>query len=226
MKLSDRATRYFNNLQRIDKYFLDKEKTIEYCKRQNFPLTETLLDVQVNFSGYKLTIGNGKGHGFLLRLFAKCDFDEDRKIEVYHFGETYIVDFGEHDTAPFYFYITELGELCTLGDHDGDMPNIVCSSIEKYIEQYALQDELVSQINGRYYYEVLNNEELTRLLELNFIKIEECSDRYAQWFTNGQLTIDKGTWLQRPEFYLHVYGQNEESINKFVSSLKSNKIIK
>ena len=153
------------------------------------------------------------------------DFNENREIEFYYFGETYIVNFGEHDTAQFNFYITSLGELCTLGHRDGDIPNIVCSSIETFIEQYALQDELASQTKDPSYYEILNNAELTKLLEQDFTKIGECSDKYSQWYTNGQLTIDRGTWLDRPEFYIHVYGQDRESCNKFVEHLNQYKII-
>jgi hypothetical protein len=179
MTLSERATKYFSTLKRINEFYLDKEKTIEYCKTQNFPLTERLLDIQTKFSGYKLTIRNHSGHGFLLRLFAEYDFKENREIEFYFFGETYVVDFGEHDTAQFQFYITNLGELCTLGHHDGDTPNIICSSIEKFIEQYALQNELALQTKNPYYHDILNNEELTKLLEQDFDKIEECSDKYS-----------------------------------------------
>ena len=225
MTLSERATKYLGTLNRIGKFHLDKEKTIEYCKKQNFHLTERLLDIQTKFSGYKLTIRNDSGHSFLLRLFAEYDFNENREIEFYFFGDTYVVVFGEHDTAQFQFYITNLGELCTLGHHDGDTPNIICSSIEKFIEQYALQNELALQTKNPYYYDILNIEELTKLLEQDFAKIEECSDKYSQWFTNGRLTIDRGTWLDRPEFYLHVYGQNKESCDKFVDQLKQNKII-
>ena len=225
MTLSERATKYFGNLKRMDEFSLDKEKTIEYCARQNFPLTERLLDVQTKFSGYKLTIKNDRGHGFLLRLFAKYDFDENREIEFYFFGENYVVDFGEHDTAPFHFYITNEGELCTLGHHDGDTPNIVCSSIEKYIEQYALLDQLALQSKNPYYHDILNIEKLSELLERDFNKIEECSDKYSQWFTDGQLTINRGPWLDRPEYYLHVYGRKKESCDKFVDDLKQSKII-
>ena len=225
MQLTDRATKYLNELKRIDELVLDKQETIDYCKRQNFPLTETLLRVQMKFSGYKLTIRNDKGHGFLLRLFAKYDIEENRNIEFYYVGDNYVVDFGEHDTAPFHFYISDLGELCTLGHHEGDTPNIVCSSIEKYIEQYALLNDLALQQKDKCYHDFLKSDELTRLLELGFTKIEECSDKYSQWFTNGHLTIDKGTWLDRPEFYLRVYGQDEGSINEFVASLKKDKII-
>jgi hypothetical protein len=225
MKLSERARKYFSKLKRIGEFYLDKEKTIDYCKRQNFPLTQTLLDVQTNFSGYKLALKNDKGHGFLLRLFAKYDFDKNREIEFYFFGETYVVDFGQHDTAQVNFYITSLGELCTLGHNEGDKPNIVCSSIEKFIEQYALQDELALHTTNPFYHEILNNEELTKLLERDFAIIEECSDKYSQWYTNKQLTIDRGTWLDRPEFYLHVYGKNKESCDKFVDHLNQRKII-
>jgi len=225
MTLSERATRYFNKLKRDEELFLNKETTIDYCKKQNFPLTNTLLKIETNFSGYKLTITNDTGHGFLLRLFGKYDFDENREIEYYHFGDSYVVDFGEHDTAPFHFYVTDKGELCTLGHQEGETPNIVCSSIEKCIEQYALMEELTSQKKDRCYYEVLNSEALNKVLEQLFTKIEECSDKYSQWFTNGQLTVDKGTWLDRPEFYLHVYGQSETSINDFVSNLKNLNLI-
>ena len=83
MTLTERATKYFSKLKRIDEFYIDRERTIEYCKRQNFVLTKELLDVQVNFSGYKLTITNDRGHGFLLRLFSEFDFAENRNIEVY-----------------------------------------------------------------------------------------------------------------------------------------------
>jgi hypothetical protein len=225
MKLTERAIKYFSKLKRIDEFYLDREKTIDYCRRQNFPLTETLLDVQSNFSGYKLTVRNDFEYGFLLRLFTKDDFNENREIEFYYFGETYVVDFGVHDVAPFHFYITSLAELCTLGHQDGDIPSIVCSSIENFIEQYALKDELALQTKNPYYHEVLNNEELTKLLQQDFTKIKECSDKYSQWYTNGQLTIDRGTWLGRSEFYLHVYGQNKHICDKYVHHLKQSKIV-
>ncbi len=225
MTLTERATKYLNRLERNNEFHLDKETTIEYYKQQNFPLNENLVDIQTNFSGYKLTITNDKGHGFLLRLFSKTDVKNNNQIEVYQFGETYVVDFGEHDIAQFRFYIKNLGELCTLGHHDDDTPNIVCSSIKKFVEQYALQNELASQAKNPYYHDILNNQELTEILQQDFTKIDECSDKYSQWFTNGQLTIDKGTWLDRPEFYLHVYGQTKENCDKFVAYLEQLKII-
>ena len=225
MTLTERARKYFSRLERNGEFCLDRETTAKYCNLHNFPLNENLLDIQVNFSGYKLTILNDKGHGFLLRLFSKADVKNNSEIEVYYFDKTYVVDFGEHDAAQFNFYITNLGELCTLGHHDGDIPNIVCSSIEKFVEQYALKDELAFQTKNPYYHDILNMEELTKLLERDFAKIKECSDKYSQWFTNGQLTIDKGTWLDRPEFYLHVYGQEKESCDKFIDELKQHKIL-
>ena len=225
MKLSERATNYFRKLKRREEYALSREKTVEYCRKQDFPLTDVLLDVQTNFSGYKLTIRNDDGHGFLLCLFGKFDFDENREIEYYYFGETYVVDFGAHDTAQFHFFITNSGELCTLGQDDGDTPNIICSSIETYIEQYAIKDELAAKARNPYYYKVLNNDALSKLFEEDFTRIVECSDKYSEWVTNGELTIEKGTLLGKPEFYFHVYGQTRELCDNLVNELKHSKII-
>jgi hypothetical protein len=225
MILTERAIKYFNRLKRNSEFYLEKETTIEYFNQQNFPINEKLIDIQVKFSGYKLTITNDSGHGFLLRLFSSNDVKNNIKIEAYHFDKTYILDFGEHDTSQFNFYITNLGELCTLQHRKNDTPNIICSSIEKLIEQYALQDELNLQVKYPFYYEILNNEELTKLLKQDFTEIVECSDKYSQWHTNGQLTIDRGTWLDRPQFYLHVYGQTKENCEKFVANLKQVKLI-
>ncbi|CAN5627975.1 hypothetical protein BH11BAC3_BH11BAC3_34440 [soil metagenome] len=225
MTLTERASKYLNTLQRNSEFYLDRETTIEYCNKKKLIVSENLLDIQVHFSGYKLTIKNDIGNGFLLKLFSKADVKNNREIEVYHFDKTYVVDFGEHDTAQFRFFITNSGELCTLGHQDKDTPNIICSSIEKFVEQYALQDELALQTKNLYYHTITNAEELIKLLERDFTKIEECSDKYSQWFTNGQLTVDKGTWLDRPEFYLHIYGRKKENCDKFVENLRHYKII-
>jgi hypothetical protein len=223
--LTERAAKYLNRLKRDNEFSLDRETVIQYCKQQDFPINEKLVDVQLNFSGYKLTITNKPGGGFLLRLFSKTAVNNNHEIEVYHFDKSYVVDFGAHDTAQLHFYITNSGELCTLGHHSDDTPNIICSSIETFIEQYALRDELSLQAKNSYFYEILNNTELIKRLERDFTTITECSDKYAQWYTNGQLTIERGTWLDRPEFYLHVYGQDEAHWNKFVDGLKQSKII-
>lgn len=225
MTLSERAVRYFNSLERSNKWVCDETSTIEYLKKQNLPLNKILIEIQSNFSGYKLTVKGRHGHYFLLNLFSKGDIKGNKSINIYRFENTYLLDFGEHEYAQVNFYITEFGELCTWGHEDEDKPNIICSSIEKFIEQYALQNELGNQEENEYYYNVVDNKGLTNLLKQDFDKIKECSDKYCQWYTNGQLTIVKGTWFDRSEFYLHVYGETKKNCDAMIDKLKLNKLI-
>lgn len=225
MTLSERAKTYLRKLKRVSKWQKDSAATREYFLRQNLKVNETLVEIQEKFSGYELSIKNKPGHTFLLYLFSKIDIELNNKIELYYFGSNYLIDFGEHKTAPLNFYITDLGEICTLGTNEDDKPHIICSSVQKFIEQYALQNELTNQTESKYYYDIIDNEQLNRIIANSFSEIKECSDSYSQWYSNGQLTIVKGVLLDIAEVYLHVYGQNELVCNAFIESLKNAKIV-
>lgn len=225
MELSVRAKKYLSGLSRIDDYLLSEQETVAYCKQQNFPLNQTLLDIQLGYSGYKLTVKGNKRDSFLLSLFSRHDVKGNLKIEFYRFDDIYVVDFGQHETAPFHFFITNLGAICTLGHEDGEQPNIICSSVEQYIERYALWDELALQKKDPHYHELINAPALISMLEQGFTRVEVCCDAYGEWFTDGTFTVEKGTWLDRPAFYLTVYGPDEKSIEGFVNRLKDNGVI-
>jgi hypothetical protein len=225
MILSERAKTYLRKLKRIEKWQKESAATREYFIRQNLQVNEILVKIQENFSGYKLSIRNKSEDTFLLSLFSKTDIEQNNKIELCYFDNNYLIDFGEHQTAQFNFYITDLGEICTLGINEDDKPNIICSSVEKFIEQYALQDELTNQTESKYYYDIINNEQLSRIIANGFNEMRECSDNYSHWYSNGQLTIVQGIWLDRAEFYLHVYGQNEIVCNDFIENLKKANVV-
>ena len=225
MTLSVRAKKYLSGLSRIDDYLFSEQDTIAYCDKQNFPLTDTLLQIQVEYSGYHLMIRGNKRDSFLLSLFSRDDVKKNREIKFYRFDDIYVVDFGSHATAPFHFFITNLGAICTLGHEEGEQPNIICSSVEKCVERYALWDELALQKKDPHYYELINAPALISMLEQGFKLIEACSDAYAEWFTDGTFTVEKGTWLDRPAFYVTVYGPDEKNIEGFVNRLKENGVI-
>lgn len=225
MILSERAAAYLRKQKRITKYYTDSNLTSKYFARQNIKINEILVAIQANFSGYKLTINNKPNHTFLLSLFSKEAIEANKKIELYSFKNGYLLDFGEHETAPFNFYITDLGEICTLGVNDGDKPNIVCSSVEKFIEQYALRNELTTQKEDAYYYSIIDIEKLNNVFAANFIKINACSDKYTEWHSNDHLIIEKGTCLDKPEFYLHVYSETENINTSFINHLKNENIL-
>jgi hypothetical protein len=223
--LSQRARAYLSTLVRNDEWVTNPAMVIEYFTKQGVFLSDNLLKVQLDYSGYKLTIKGDPGHAFLLNFISKRDVSKNTEIVSYPLKRGYLLEFGEHATAQFTFYITDEGEICTWGPEVGDEPNIICSSVEKFIEQYALQNELTAQVEYPGYYKISNLEQLESMLHQDFDEITVCSDMHSYWGTNETLTVVKGTWLHEPKFYLHVYGKNRDTCVRFIDKLKFLSII-
>jgi hypothetical protein len=224
--LSQRAKTYLNGLRRADAWMAVSEKVAEYFANQKLLLTYELSKIQTLYSGYNLTIYRDPGHTFLLNFISKKEVSSNAEILFYIVDNKRLIEFGAHATAQFTFYITDLGEICTWGPEVGEKPNIICSTVEKYIEQYALKNELATQVEHPGYYQVTDAKQLDELLYREFIKTSECSDDYSYWGSNGFLTVVKGTWLHEPKFYLHVYGRSPEVCIEFIKRLKVAELIK
>ena len=223
--LTQRARLYLNGIRRDKEWSADPEKVAAYFVKQKLQLSSELLKVQLLYSGYELILHGHPGRTFLLNFISKQAVSSNAEIGFYPVDNGYLLEFGEHATAQFTFYITDCGEVCTWEPEVGDEPNIVCSSVEKYIEQYALKNELSSQDEHPNYYQVLNLNELNAVLHQEFIEIPECTDAYSYWCFNDFLTVAKGTWLHEPTFYFHVYGKSKSACASFVERLKSASII-
>jgi hypothetical protein len=227
MLLSKRATKYLSTLFRLQEWVAGRDIFIEYLRKQKFQLTEILIDIQVNYSGYRLVIENSTNSTFLLNFFSLNDIFSNNEIEFYQLeNDTYLLEFGNHETAQLNFFITNFGELCTWSIYGEEKPNVIASSIEIFIEQYALRNELSNQYENAHYYNINDSEKLSNILVKEFIEIKECSDRYSYWCSNTQLTIEKGTWLDKAEPYLHIYGNDKNLCNEFIDRLKLEKIIR
>ncbi len=223
MTLSTRAEKYVEGLRRLDKWTCDRKTIVEYFDYHGFPLFEPLIDFQVNFSGLKLKIDGHRNRSFLLRLFSRNAIDKKERFRYWQKVDDYWVDCGEHETAQYNFYINQNGEICVDSD---DTPNIICSSVEKMIEQYAWENKLSSLYENPFYYNLGDTVKLKTLLQREkFYVINECSDKYSTWVTNGDITIIRGTWLESPEFYLHFYAHSEEKCERIISRMKTEKII-
>lgn len=223
--LSQRARAYLSTLVRADEWVTNSAMVTEYFTKQDVFLSSNLLKVQLDYSGYKLTIKGDPGHTFLLNFISRKDVSKNNEMVCYPIEQGYLLEFGAHATAQFTFYITNEGKICTWGPEVGDEPNIICSSVEKFIEQYALQNELTAQIEYPGYYKISNLEQLENLLYQDFDEIVVCSDIQSYWGTSGALTVVKGTWLHEPKFYLHVYGKNRDTCARFIDKLKLLSII-
>ena len=224
MTISERAQKYLQTLKRDSDFVSQEEETKEYLSRQDIETTAEFLKFQMQYSGYELTINNDSGNSFSASLFSKNQIQRHLKLEIETAGDRSIEICGDHKTAQFTFYLTDKGEFCTLDDTN--LPNILHSSFDKLIEEYALRNEISDWASTPYYHEIKNIDKLERVMHVDFEVIEECSDEYSTWWKKDNLIAVKGVWLDRPEFYFRIYGKKKSECNDFIEELIDNNILK
>jgi hypothetical protein len=224
MGLSERARQYLNTLKRDNRFVSDELETRDYLIAQGIEPYEQFLRYQVAYSGYELTIQNDPGHGFSCRLLSKSQIQKNTKLDVTKIGDTLIQDCGVHKTAQFNFFLTDRGELCTL--NNDDLPNVLNSSFDKFVEKYALINHISHWARNPYYFEVLRPEELNLVMGERFNDIEECTDSFEHWWTDGRIVAVRGAWLDRPECYFHIYGVQRQLCDNIIEDLKALAILK
>ncbi len=127
--------------------------------------------------------------------------------------------------AQFYFVISENGQICTY-DNSDETVNIIASSFDKFIENYAMND-LIKQKNKYehpFYYDIIDNDSFETLTK-DYLEYKTASDDYNKWLSIDNLIISKETWYDKPSFSIHVYGENSNHCEKFIKMLKDKKII-
>jgi len=217
-----------SSLRRDRGWIATAEQTERYFEKNNFPPTEALINYQANFSGLELMVGKDRRGLFKAELFTKSRIlnnspisaNEDYFLE----GEKFYFNCGTHATAQFQFYISDVGEICT--DLDDDIINVLYSSFEKKIEQYALRNEIQNWQEDPVYYEIENQLSLEKYMEQGFDLIEECSDAYNSWWGNKDLIIANSTWLDRKEKYFHIYGKKLDYCKLLIEEFKNQRILK
>jgi hypothetical protein len=224
MNLSERAVQYIKTLKRDNQYVSNEDETRDYLARQGIAPYQQFVNYQVNYSGYQLTINGDPGHSFSCRLFSKKQIQKNEGLDIIRTGVTLVHECGDHRTAQFNFFLTDRGELCTLDD--SNLPNVLNSSFDKLVEEYAFRNEISHWDSNPYYFEVWSPEGLKAFMENRFNIIEECSDSFATWWTNNQIVAVKGVWLDRPEFYFHVYGTARKLCDDLIVELKRENILK
>ena len=222
-QFSVRAEKYIAKLKKLNKWSCDKETVTKYFENQEFPIFKPLVRFQVRYSGLELSIENNKAEEFSLRLFSKKGIEMNESLDYFEENGDYWFDCGYHARAQFNFYINQIGEICA--ESGGNM-NIIHSSIEMMIEKYALLDSLSKLHEDSYYYNIQNVDKFnTFMAQEKFRLIKDCCDKYLKCFTNESMTIIQGTWLDNPDFYLHIYSKNKAGATQLVERLKKEKIL-
>jgi hypothetical protein len=226
MRFSNKAYKYLNKLSRDKNLTVsDKQDVIDYLKNQSILPFDKIVEFQTDFSGLELTITNKPKSTFQASLFSKEDILQNNPINTVEVEGKLYFYCGDHTTAQFPFVIGENGQICTYNQKDKTV-NIISSSFDKFIETYAFKD-LIGQ-NKKYEHPFcydLNNHSSFEELSKRFFRHDKSSDEYSQWFSDGKLIILKGTWYDRPDFYIHIYGEDGEQCESFLQHLKDNLII-
>jgi hypothetical protein len=221
--LSDRGQKYLASLSRDRDWTSEKEIIQQYLLKNGIKEFVGLVDFQIKYSGYTLSKRNKPTDSFTARLLSQRQMKSGERLDYLELDNKFLIQCGDHKTAQFNFYLTHLGEFCTIDDQD--KVNILSSSFDKEVERYAIHNQFANWIEDPYYYDLGSIDNLN-VLTRDFQTIEECSDPYCSWWTDEKIMVIKGTWLDRAEFYIHAYGRSEPELNKFIERIKKDQIIK
>jgi len=221
--LSERAINYLQKLDRDKDAIVDRKQIEQYFQQQGVPIFDPVVDFGVSYSGFTFKSKTKKSDSFSSFLVWMDDIKLNRQFNFEKQDNGYLFYCGQHETAQFYFYIDQEGQFCSNG-HKG--ANILSSTFDVEVEQYAYKDGLNGWIEYPYFYNLINTDALQLKLASSFDTILECTDIYNRWFSNDNIIIQKGIWLDNPTSYLHFYGKTNDIVEKIVDELKKNEIIK
>jgi hypothetical protein len=226
MRFSNIANQYLEGLHRNKKWvFSDSEKLATYLIQQGVPPFERIIDFQLNFSGFELTITGKPSSTFNATLFLPPHIEANAEIDFIKIQDKYYFDCGDHRTAQFWFVIGDSGEIGTYNNND-ETVNIMFSSFDKFIETNALED--LCQKNKKYehpaYLSVIDMQLFDDYFR-DFQFHEAGNDSYNTWLSNEQIIVHRGRWYDRPASYLHLYGDKQRECKLLIDSLTKQKII-
>jgi hypothetical protein len=226
MSLSERATRYLEIINKTrEPTCTDLDLIKKYMISQGIPAFEKILEFQLYYAGLKFKVANNRSSAFEASLFLKKDIKSHSPINCVVLDGGYYFFCGNHATAQFHFALSEKGRLCTYDEKDKTV-TVISSSFTRFIEEYALKDELCK--NNKFempsYYEITDMPGLNRLM-VEFSPYPELGDEYNQWFENNGLIVEIFTWLDRQEKGVHIFADNEKQAIDFVQLLIEKKFI-
>ncbi len=217
MPLTDRATKYLKKQKRDWAWHADKVTTTLYLTSCGLPSFEALLDFQSSYSGYYLANETKVSDGFSLKLFSKKHLLMLRGIDCEKIGGHYYFPCGEHKSAQFNFALCDNGNLCI-----NDEPiQVIKSSIEILIEQYALSDEYEDWFELPYYYHLERADLLESYIQTksHYKLILECSDEFNQWLMSDTCILVKAIWWGDEGFSIHIFGRTEKDARLLAEEL-------
>src|SRR5262245_51604312 len=125
MRFSNIAHQYLEGLHRNKEWvFSNSEKLATYVIQQGIPPFESIIDFQLNFSGYELIITGKRSSTFKANLFLPSHIEANAELDFIKIQDKYYFDCGDQQTAPFHFVISDSGEIATYS-HNDETVNII-----------------------------------------------------------------------------------------------------
>lgn len=112
MNLTERAQAYLKTLNRDADWITDQSETESYLSRMNLRNPQAILNAQLNFSGYHLTIHENEKHSYEINFISKFHVAKNKKVYSEMVDDEMIVDF-ENSEKTYHYFITEKGYICT-----------------------------------------------------------------------------------------------------------------
>jgi len=224
MQLSNRASEYLEKLHQDQNYTCTEDLAVHYLRQNELPALRPVVDFQTNISGYTFPIAGKPSNSFNASLFSLKDIKEGVPIECVLVNEKRYFFCGDFDTAPFYIVLSEGGEICTY-DENEESVNPIYSTSEILIENFALLNYVSTEtVELPPYYTLADSKTLDLLMEGQG-QFSEANDLFNTWYMTDNVIIHKGTWFDRHEFYVHLYGKKLEDAKAFHSLLIEKGII-
>ncbi|XZF14935.1 hypothetical protein ACTHGU_02280 [Chitinophagaceae bacterium MMS25-I14] len=223
MSLSPAAQKYLSEQKRLKEWCTDEIAVRKYFQDQKMGIYTELIDVQLLYSGYKLTIEGYCNNDFLLSFISRKEITSNKLPAHEMFGDHPIFYFGNHATAPFHFGITPAGAICTFNSKNFQ---IIYRSVEIIIEQYTQLNKLYRQgFISSPYYNITNLYDVRSYFAVRYEKMGQCRDSYNFWYEGREIIVEIGHWLDSTGSFIRIHAANEIKIENLVKNLKQQGLI-
>lgn len=224
MQLSNRASEYLEKLHQDQYYTCTEDLAANYLRQNELPAFKPVVHFQTSISGYTFPIAAKPSQSFTASLFSLKDIKEGAPLEYVQVNGKHYFFCGEFATAQFYIVLSEDGEIGTYDESEGKV-NPIYSTGEKLIENFALLNYVSTDaVELPPYYTLVDSKTLDLLMEGQG-QFSKANDLYNTWYMTDKVIVHKGTWFDRPEFYVHLYGKSLEEAKAFHSLLIEKGII-
>lgn len=220
MGLSYRAEKYVAGMRRDPKYILTEDELTGHFRLFGIPVFQYVIETAVKYAGLRLV---NERHTFEADFISRADLNSGNVPDVINLKDGAWFFFGTHATAPFWSVMREDGGVGVFDNsREEHTAHVTYSRFEIMIEEFAIQDEMSADMynSNPPYYDLPDPVAFDQKWRHARV-YPEASDDYNAWYQVGSILVQKGTWLDGPHSYVHLYGMDKSACEAFVKDLEN-----